>query len=61
MTDFIIGAIVAVILIAAGVYIVKAKRRGVKCIGCPTAGSCEKHGEHVHCHCGCCGDEEYDN
>ena len=61
MTDFIIGAIVAVVLIAAGLYIVKAKRRGIKCIGCPTAGSCAVQGKHEHCHCGCCGDVEYDS
>ena len=58
MVDFIIGAIVTTIVIAAGLYIYKAKRRGVKCIGCPNAGSCGVQGEHTHCHCGCCGDEE---
>ena len=58
MTDFIIGAIVVVILAAAGLYIYKAKRRGVRCIGCPNAGSCGVQGAHEHCHCGCCGDVE---
>ncbi len=56
MTDIIIGLIVAVIIGGAMTYIIKAKRRGVKCIGCPTAGSCGVQGEHEHCHCGCCGD-----
>ncbi|MBR2782630.1 MAG: FeoB-associated Cys-rich membrane protein [Firmicutes bacterium] len=25
-------------------YIVREKKRGAKCIGCPYAGSCQKHG-----------------
>ena len=33
---FIIGAIVG---LAAG-YVYKAKKRGVKCVGCPHSGSC---------------------
>ena len=31
---------VAVILFLAIRYIIKEKKRGVKCIGCPMAGSC---------------------
>ena len=33
---------VAVILFLAIRYIIKEKRRGVKCIGCPMAGSCPR-------------------
>ena len=40
---FIIGAIVG---LAAG-YVYKAKKRGVKCVGCPHSGSCSGS-----CHCG---------
>ena len=38
-------AVIVLILIlsSAIVYIVREKRRGVKCIGCPFAGSCQKH------------------
>lgn len=40
MTDLIVIGIVAVLLIAAIAYIVKAKKSGVKCIGCPDGGTC---------------------
>ena len=40
MADYIIGAVLLVILGVAVVYIVKAKKSGVKCIGCPAGGSC---------------------
>ena len=40
MTDFIALLILVLILGLAVAYIVKAKRRGVKCIGCPAGGNC---------------------
>ena len=40
MTNVIVTAILAVILGLAIRYIVKAKKSGAKCIGCPAAGSC---------------------
>lgn len=42
MTDIIVIAIVAIILGLAIGYIVRAKKRGTKCIGCPegTCGGC---------------------
>ena len=40
MTDAIIIAIVLVIVAAALTYIIRAKKRGVKCIGCPHGGKC---------------------
>ena len=40
MTDIIIIAIVACIVCTAGWYIIKAKKSGRKCIGCPDSGSC---------------------
>lgn len=43
--------VLAVIVIAVGLairYIVKAKRSGKKCIGCPDSGSCSSG-----CGCGC--------
>ena len=46
MTDLIIIAVVAAILAVVGRYLYKAKKRGVKCVGCPSGGcSC--------CGCGC--------
>ena len=46
MTDLIILGILIIIIGAASIYIVKAKRKGVKCIGCPAAGNCPR------CSCG---------
>ena len=37
----------ALIVTLAVVYVVREKKRGVKCIGCPYADSCEKHGAPV--------------
>lgn len=54
MTDLIVLAVIIVILGLAIGYIVKAKKSGVKCIGCPSGGSCA----HKGCGCGCCGKEE---
>lgn len=53
--DYIVLAIVAVIILAAVVYIVKAKKKGVKCIGCPSAGKCSRQqANHQKFHsCGC--------
>lgn len=46
MTNFVIVAVIAVILGAAGRYLYRAKKRGVKCVGCPSGG-CSS------CGCGC--------
>lgn len=43
MANFIAGLIVVVCIGAAATYIIKAKKKGVKCIGCPAAGQCSKH------------------
>lgn len=40
MTDLIIALIVVAIIGGAIAYIVKEKKRGVKCVGCPDAGHC---------------------
>ena len=50
MTNFIVILIVALIVGVAIAYIVKEKKRGVKCIGCPDSGSCGGH-----CSGGCSG------
>ncbi len=41
--NIILIAIIAIIIGAAVLYIVKAKKRGVKCIGCPYAKQCKSH------------------
>ncbi len=40
MTDIIVIAIVGLIVGLAVGYIYKAKRKGVKCIGCSVSGCC---------------------
>ena len=40
LTDIIVIAVIALIVGAAVGYIVKAKRKGQKCIGCPYSSSC---------------------
>ncbi len=40
MTDFIVLIVIAVILIAAFLYIIRARKKGIQCIGCPESGSC---------------------
>ncbi len=59
MTDFIVVGIIFVIVGAAVVYLVKAKKSGAKCIGCPAGGNCSgKNAEHSGCTCGCSSDRE---
>ncbi len=41
MEEIIAIGLVAIIVIGSVVYIVKAKKKGAKCIGCPCAGSCK--------------------
>ena len=40
MTDIIVIAVIVLIVGGALAYIVKAKKNGKKCIGCPYADSC---------------------
>jgi len=55
--EIIAGIVIGVIVIAAIVYIVIAKKKGKKCIGCPGGCSCEKDGDSSSCDGGCasCG------
>ena len=53
MENFLIIAVLAVILGIAAGYVYKAKKRGQKCIGCPAGCSCSAGS------CGCnCSTEE---
>lgn len=54
MADIIILAILLGVVGAAIAYIVKEKKRGVKCIGCPSAGTCHKR------NCGCHSDTKWE-
>ena len=57
MVNYIVPIIIALIVGGAIAYIVKAKKSGAKCIGCPSGGCCsEKNGEK--CNCGCQSETE---
>ncbi len=43
MANVMVVLIVALILGISITYIVKAKKAGVKCIGCPAGGTCSGH------------------
>ena len=48
-TATIFAVIILALIVSLAVrYIVREKRRGAKCIGCPFAGSCEKHDPSQH-------------
>lgn len=49
MENIIILAVIAVILALSGRYLYKAKKRGVKCIGCPSGCSCNGKCGGRHC------------
>ena len=40
IADYIIIAVIVLILGAAGWYIYRSKKSGKKCIGCPDSGTC---------------------
>ena len=51
LVDYILIAVVAVVLGLAGWYIYKAKKNGKKCIGCPDSCACSAG----NCSGGCSG------
>ncbi len=51
MEDILVLVILAVVLVAAIIYVVRAKKKGVKCVGCPHANTCGKNTENVSCNC----------
>ena len=55
--SIVIVVIVAALFVAAVRYIIKEKRRGVKCIGCPMAGECSAKHQPENA-CGCHGNKE---
>lgn len=59
MDNFIIVAVLAVIVVFAARYVIKAKKSGRKCIGCPDGCSCSsKPGDGSSCSCGCGGSKK---
>lgn len=53
LVDIIVVIVVLAIIGAAVMYIRKEKKRGVRCVGCPSAGQCSGH-----CSGGCGGNED---
>lgn len=43
MDNIFIIVILLGIIIAASAYVVKQKKKGVKCIGCPSGGQCSRN------------------
>lgn len=56
LADYIAIGVIALIIGGAAFYIIRAKRAGVKCIGCPHAKQCKSKS----CTCGC-SNESKDN
>lgn len=40
MANLVVGGILLLAVGAAAAYMIKAKKSGVKCIGCPSGGCC---------------------
>ena len=47
--DYLIIAIVLVIVGSALFFVGRAKKKGVKCIGCPDSGTCSGHCSGCNC------------
>ena len=56
--DYVILGIIGLVLGLAIGYIVKAKKSGKKCIGCPDSGSCGGHCASCSGGCSCCSDQK---
>lgn len=54
MVDAVVIALIVLIIGGAVAYIIRAKKKGHKCIGCPEGCSCPKSGKGG---CGNCGGE----
>ena len=52
MSNFVVIAVLVIIVGTAIAYIVKEKKKGTVCIGCPHAGTCaSKKGQESQCNC----------
>lgn len=45
MANVIVIAVIVMIVGGATIYIIREKKRGVKCIGCPAGGNCPGKGK----------------
>lgn len=53
MIDVLVIAVIALVLGLAVRYIIRAKKKGIKCIGCPDGAKCA--GNCAGCSGNCCG------
>ena len=51
-TDYIIIAVVLVLVGGVVAYLRHAKKKGVKCVGCPDSGTCSGHCAGCNSQCG---------
>lgn len=59
MANLLVAGILLLAVGAAVAYIIKAKKSGTKCIGCPSGGCCSKKSScHEGCACGSHGTEK---
>jgi len=56
MADIVVIAVLAVIVGLAALYVIKAKKNGRKCIGCPEGCRPSENGVCTACSCGCGSD-----
>ena len=49
MGDYIALGIIVVIVASAIIYLVKQKKKGVKCVGCPYGGKCSDCNKSQKC------------
>ena len=56
LTDWIVIGTIVLVVGGAAAYIIKAKKSGKKCIGCPYGGSCGTNNQSEGCGgtCDCC-------
>ena len=56
MGNLIVVGIILILIVTAVLYIWKQKKKGTRCIGCPSAGCCSKKGcdnaKHDNSHTG---------
>ena len=57
MTDLIAIIVIAVVLSLAVGYIIKTKKKGIKCIGCPLGANCPSS-KKGNCSCGCTDEDK---
>lgn len=58
MENFIVVAILGLIIGCAVAYVVKEKKKGVKCVGCPNAEMCSMAQKQNCNSCDCIGNTE---